>query len=215
VRRVRSGSRLERAALILGTLAAFYAIWLGIGLPGLPPTAAGASPAADGDLLVTPVAAGAVDQGPVATLLSSRRRNLVRAATAARRSISPSVVVAAPVTLRPRPGATPVSAPATAAVEASAAAAPPPAPVPAPPAPQAASAPAPSVAPAAPTAPPPAAPPVPPSPPDAPAVVDTVGADVQSTVHDTTTKVTNAARDVGSLVPPLPTVTTVTVPTLP
>jgi hypothetical protein len=43
VTRLRASTHTERAALTLVSLAAFYAIWLGIGLPGLLPGPAGAA----------------------------------------------------------------------------------------------------------------------------------------------------------------------------
>jgi hypothetical protein len=43
VTRLRASTHIERAALTLVSLAAFYAIWLGIGLPGLLPGPAGAA----------------------------------------------------------------------------------------------------------------------------------------------------------------------------
>ena len=55
--RLRASTHIERVALTLTTLAAFYAIWLGIGLPGLAPEAANGGRATEDSVVVSQIGA--------------------------------------------------------------------------------------------------------------------------------------------------------------
>jgi len=181
VTRLRTSTHIERVALTLTTLAAFYAIWLGIGLPGLAPGAADGGRAPGGSVVVSQLRVG--------TRPVQRRRHrpatapvsTVRAQTRLVSTIARPVVAAAP------------PAPTTA-----------PAPAPAPPQPDR----QPAVMPP-PAAPPPVEPmatPAPTTPAPAPAdVVESVAATAQSAVDAATSALPPVpdVPSVGSLVPPV------------
>jgi len=102
VTRLRASTHIERVALTLTTLAAFYAIWLGIGLPGLAPGPASGGRTPDGSVVVSqlgahPHAAQRLVQRPALHAATVRTRTRLVSAT------SQPVVVAAP--------AAPVTAP--------------------------------------------------------------------------------------------------------
>lgn len=178
--RLRASTHIERTALTLVTLAAFYAIWLGVGLPGLLPGAAGAVSVPARSVVEAQLGARA------APAQHQRRRSHARQARTRTRLVSRiahGLVAAAPIAAAAAPAPAPAPAPSQPdrqPAEAAPPAAPPP---PAPPAPT------------------PAQPelPAPPTTTPQPDPVQTVGAAAESTV--------DAAA---GAVPPVPDVSSVT-----
>jgi len=200
---------LERGALTLLTLASLFAIWLGIGLPGLPPVAGGSAEAGGRDTLVAHLDAAAPRRHEAPPQrLHSRRRAPSRHAHEAVRSTRANALPVARTPSAPTPKQ-------TAAAQAS---------QPTPVTPTAV-APTPHAAPKAPAAPTPAAAPSPSPAPTPPAgsepvqttvdVVQQAVGELQTTVGDATAAVPsgsdvqqtaqNAVSTVTNAVPPLPT----------
>jgi len=139
VSRLRASTHIERAALTLTALAAFYAIWLGIGLPGLAPGAASGGPTPRGSVVVSQLGAGVQPAHrrarrllprpahPRTQLVATVTRHVVVAPTPA---APPAPVPDAPPTPTPTPTPPPPPPPAEPSAPAapSAAVAPPPLP---------------------------------------------------------------------------------------